>query len=235
MLQLFRDNRMHCMNEWLRYCGYFKIIANHEQVRSTLLNNLILGMPQYGLVPHDEGFIVVLKAPRVQSASNQQQQQQQQQLLRAETRTPSVLGMNTFRTVSRCSPNLYTPKLQLQLQQQQQQQQQQAHADSPPMATYADYYEPLLDEFLNIYAVTMNDNDDTLSSTNMILITRALLVVDVTRSLNDVDFQEKYAYNLCQSVESLVHQVTTHSFTYIYKCISSLLFSSTQTTTKNAL
>lgn len=202
-MQIFTDNRINNLNEWFDLCEYLKITTNLEVLRSIFLSSLTIGIPQYAIeIKENTLSLIRIKQEDLETYMNKIEYSEIKKA-RSRTRITESSVLKSFRSSKqdlgvdkKNQGGILSSRSGSVLSQ--------LNKDSVYMT---EFYEPLVDTLLDLVELvdlSLTRNGD---STNILLINRTIILVDLMKHLNDKNFQENYSFSLCQIVHSIVTQV----------------------------
>lgn len=205
VLQIFNENRTRHVNEWFTLCDYLKMTSNFEVLRPILLSSFTIGIPYYAFEIKEtslslrrfkqedlNGLIKKVDFPEFKRFHINQS---------SKSRATDSSGVKSFRS-----------KLDLPLSDRKQllssisgSALSQVNKESIDLS---DLYEPLVDNLLDLTDLVDISKLPFGDSTNMLLLNRALILVDLMKYLDDKYFQENFSFSILQIVYNIVIQVS---------------------------
>lgn len=201
---------MNFSNEWFDFCEYIKTTTNFDILRSILLSSLTIGIPQFVIEYKDEYLILKrINQDDLDSYLTKIEYSEIKKFKNSTASTVSVKGKN-----SSSIPN--SPKKILRLQVDSTNDKQLpsiiSSQSNSKTADLTELYEPYIDSLLDLTDLIDLSRSQTGDSTNLLLISRALILIDLMKNLDDKYFHENISYSLCQLINNIVVQVIRNLF-----------------------
>ena len=191
MLQLFYENRMSYMNEWFDICKYIKLSSNMSVLRVILLSSFTIGLPQYEVIIKEDTLLF-----KQNTSTDDKSERSESQLITTTNKVDSILESTHFHRIFN---NLTTQSAGSLM----------SKSTATSLEVANEFYEPHVDKLLDLLDIVDLTQTEHGDSINLILINRALVLVDLMKNLEDLYFQENFAFKLCKHIDNIVTQVCT--------------------------
>jgi hypothetical protein len=208
---------MNYLNEWFDFCDYLRLTINFETLRPILLSSFTIGIPQYVIEQRDEiiYFRNLKKKQHVKTLPineeskklrfskaelvNLTKQEENLRLFKSPLKSSKILT-KSFNSQSNHSISSML-------------------SDNKNNFDITESYEPLIDILIDLNAMSDLSKSKYGDSYNILLINRALVLIDLMKNIDDKIFLEKYSYLLCHIVNNVIVQVSLFLFIMIQKII----------------
>lgn len=171
---------MSYLNEWFDFCNYLKLTTNLTVLRSILLSSLTIGVPQYSIEIRE----TTLTMKRISQHELEININKSEYLNSSDNNNKEGEHYNHHP-----SQNSMISKL------------------SKNLLDVNEKYQPLIDDLLDLSDIIDLSQDKFGDSINLILINRAIILVDLVKHLDDKFFQDNYSYILCKLIDSIITEV----------------------------
>lgn len=209
---------MNYLNEWFDFCDYLKLTINFETLRPILLSSFTIGIPQYVIEQRDEiiYFRNLKKKQLVKTMPINNEENKKLRFSKAElvNLTKQEENLRLFKSPLKSS-KILTKSFNSQSN----------HSISSLLSDnrnnfdITESYEPLIDILIDLNAMSDLSKSKYGDSYNILLINRALVLIDLMKNIDDKIFLEKYSYLLCHIVNNVIVQVSLFLFIMIQKII----------------
>jgi hypothetical protein len=200
---------MNYLNEWFDFCDYFKLTINFETLRPILLSSFTIGIPQYVIEKKDE--IIYFR----NVALKKQQQDKTIQINNEESKKlrfskAELINMNKQEETLRLfkSPLKSSKILTKSFNSQSNHSISSFLSENRNNFDMTESYEPLIDILIDLNGMSDLSKSNYGDSYNILLINRALVLIDLMKNIDDKLFLEKYSYLLCHIVNNIIVQVS---------------------------
>lgn len=186
--------------EWFDFCNYLQRTTNLNVVRIILLSSFTIGMPQYEIIIRDDNLFFKLITSDQQTDSST-----------TESQTINVQhDLSMMDDNKSTSSKKFQDKLVTNLNSQSSSSfQNRSNTKSSMTSIGADNeaYEPFIDALLDLSDIVDLTETQYGDTVNLILINRALILVDLMKHLDDKYFMESLAFKLGKLIDNIVTQV----------------------------
>ena len=188
---MFYENRMSYMNEWFDICKYIKLSSNMSVLRVILLSSFTIGLPQYEVIIKEDTLLF-----KQNTSTDDKSERSESQLITTTNKVDSILESTHFHRIFN---NLTTQSAGSLM----------SKSTATSLEVANEFYEPHVDKLLDLLDIVDLTRTEHGDSINLILINRALVLVDLMKNLEDLYFQENFAFKLCKHIDNIVTQVCT--------------------------
>ena len=206
---------MSYLSEWYDLVAYLKQTTNARILRSILISSFTIGLPQFTLEIKQENLVLrragdeeiepyLNKVDYAEIRENQSKfvSASMVQNVFAENKANSANSLKSQRMKNEPgksrspishSQNSYVISI--------------LSKSTKPTFDYCEVYEEMVDSLLDlsdVYDMALNNDTD---SANLLFASRAIILIDLMKNLEDKYFLENFAYPLCLIVDSAITQV----------------------------
>lgn len=216
---------MNYLNEWFDFCEYLKLTINFETLRPILLSSFTIGIPQYVIEQRDEIIyfrnVSLKKQQQVKTMPINNEENKKLRFSKAElvSMTKQEENLRLFKSPLKSS-KILTKSFNSQSN----------HSISSFLSEnrnnfdITESYEPLIDILIDLNGMSDLSKSKYGDSYNILLINRALVLIDLMKNIDDKIFLEKYSYLLCHIVNNVIVQVSLFIYYDTVKKIIYIIF-----------